>query len=82
MFRAAISVVWLLALTSSSYSAQISATALPNSSETGLVTVEGEFLSSDVAEFRKAISLFPKAIVAFRSDVCRTIKDWPCIESN
>jgi hypothetical protein len=45
MFRAAISVVWLLALTSSSYSAQISATALPNSSETGLVTVEGEFLS-------------------------------------
>jgi hypothetical protein len=54
MFRAAICVVWLLALTSSSYSAQISATALPNSPEHALVTVEGDLLLSDIEEFTRA----------------------------
>lgn len=60
--------VWLLVLTSSSNAAQITVEPVLNSPEVGAIGVQGELSLSDVDEFRKVISRFPKAIVAFESD--------------
>lgn len=40
----------------------------PASGDTALVTVQGEFLLSDLEQFRKSVSTISKAVVAFQSD--------------
>jgi hypothetical protein len=58
----------LLALGSSPViAANIQATPIATLQDTALVTISGELQEADAAQFRSAVAIYPKAIVAFES---------------
>ncbi len=47
--------------------AEIKATPIPGLLDTAMITLSGEIESSDAEQFRAAVAIYPKAIVAFQS---------------